>query len=63
LLVHQWPTRSREAAAQEPLCQWVLDGKLSYKEFITAEYPIDQVEKAYQESKTGIPVKTLLRFD
>jgi alcohol dehydrogenase len=63
LLVHQWPTRSRESAAQEPLCKWVMDGKLSYKKFITAEYPIDQVEKAYQESKTGIPVKTLLRFD
>lgn len=63
LFVHQWPTRSREAAAQEPLCQWVMDGKLSYKEFISAEYPIGQIEKAYQDSKTGIPVKTLLRFD
>ena len=26
LLIHQWPTRSREAAAQEPLCAWIAEG-------------------------------------
>lgn len=62
LLVHQWPTRAREAAAQEPLCQWIRDGKLSYKEFISTEFPVEQVEAAYQGSKSGIPIKTLLRF-
>lgn len=62
LLVHQWPTRAREAAAQEPLCQWIREGKLSYKEFISAEYPIEQINQAYQGSKSGIPIKTLLRF-
>jgi threonine dehydrogenase-like Zn-dependent dehydrogenase len=62
LLVHQWPTRAREAAAQEPLCEWISEGKLSYKEFISAEFPVEQIEDAYQGSKSGIPIKTLLRF-
>ena len=62
LLIHQWPTREREAAAQEPLVKWIEDGKLSNKEFIAAEYPIRAVQQAYEGSKTGLPIKTLLRF-
>lgn len=62
LLVHQWPTRAREAAAQEPLCQWIEEGKLSYKEFVSAEYPVDKISEAYEYSKTRVPIKTLLRF-
>lgn len=62
LLVHQWPTRFREAAAQEQLCQWIDSGQLSYREFVTAEYPIEQVKQAFEASKTGFPIKTLFRF-
>lgn len=62
LLVHQWPTRSREAAAQEPLCAWIESGKLSYREFISVEYPVADIEQAFAYSKTGEPIKTLLRF-
>jgi len=62
LLIHQWPTRAREAGAQEPLVKWIEDGKLSYREFIAAEYAIQEIQEAYEGSKTGIPVKTLLRF-
>jgi threonine dehydrogenase-like Zn-dependent dehydrogenase len=62
LIVHQWPTRSREVAAQEPLCQWIEAGKLSYREFVTAEYPIQEISLAFERSKTGQPIKTLLRF-
>jgi threonine dehydrogenase-like Zn-dependent dehydrogenase len=62
LMVHQWPTRWREAAAQEPLCEWIEAGKLSYKEFISAEFPLEQVQAAFEFSKTGTPIKTLLRF-
>jgi threonine dehydrogenase-like Zn-dependent dehydrogenase len=62
LLVHQWPTRGREAAAQEPLCAWIEAGKLSYRDFISVEYPVSQIEQAFAYSKTGEPVKTLLRF-
>lgn len=62
LLVHQWPTRFREAAAQEPLCEWIEQGVLSYKEFISVEFPIDQVQGAVDLSNTGQTIKTLLRF-
>jgi threonine dehydrogenase-like Zn-dependent dehydrogenase len=62
LLVHQWPTRFRESAAQEPLCQFIEAGKLSYREFISAEYPIQEINLAFERSKTGQPIKTLLRF-
>jgi threonine dehydrogenase-like Zn-dependent dehydrogenase len=62
LLVHQWPTRSREATAQEPLCKWIEDGILSYREFISAEYPIDEVAHAYGQTRSGLSIKTLLRF-
>ncbi len=62
LFVHQWPTRFREAAAQEPLCEWIEAGKLSHKEFISVEYPISQINQAIEGSKTGKTIKTLLRF-
>jgi alcohol dehydrogenase len=63
LFIHQWPTRVREAAAQEPLIQWIEQGKLSYKEFLSAEYPARDFAKGFEQSKTGLPVKTLYRFE
>ncbi|RPJ52473.1 MAG: sorbitol dehydrogenase [Chloroflexi bacterium] len=62
LLVHQWPTRFREAAAQEPLCEWIRQGKISHTEFISAEFPIQQINEAFAFSRTGKPIKTLLRY-
>lgn len=62
LLVHQWPTRARERAAQEPLVAWIEAGKLSYREFVSAEYPIQEIAQAFEQSKTGQPIKTLLRY-
>ena len=62
LLIHQWPTRFREAAAQEPLCAWIAEGKLSHTEFLSAEYPIAQIDEAFENAKSGLPLKTLLRF-
>jgi alcohol dehydrogenase len=62
LLVHQWPTRFREAAAQEPLCDWIAEGKLSHTEFLSAEFPIARVADAFENAGSGLPVKTLLRF-
>lgn len=62
LLVHQWPTRFRERAAQEPLIDWILAGKLSHTEFVSAEFPIRQINQAIELAKTGQPVKTILRF-
>jgi threonine dehydrogenase-like Zn-dependent dehydrogenase len=62
LLIHQWPTRSREAAAQEPLCAWIRQGKLSHQEFLSAEFPIEQIQAAFALSSTGKTLKTLVRF-
>lgn len=62
LRFHQWPTRAREAAAQEPLIQWISDGKLSYQDFISENYAINEVEQAFEESKKGMAIKTLLHF-
>jgi Zn-dependent alcohol dehydrogenase len=62
LLVHQWPTRAREAAAQEPLCEWIRQGRLSHTEFLSAEYPIHEIDAAFARSRTGKTLKTLLRY-
>jgi threonine dehydrogenase-like Zn-dependent dehydrogenase len=62
LLIHQWPTRFREAAAQEQLCKWVEQGQLSHKEFISVEFPITEINQALAGARTGKPIKTLLRF-
>jgi threonine dehydrogenase-like Zn-dependent dehydrogenase len=62
LLIHQWPTRGREAHAQEPLCDWITQGVLDPAEFISAEFPVAQIEQAIQLSDTGRTLKILLRF-
>src|SRR5262249_9131008 len=62
LLVHQWPTRSRESAAQEPLVEWIRAGKLSHKEFVSVEFPIREAAKAFENSKAAKPIKTLFRY-
>lgn len=62
LLVHQWPTRSRESSAQEPLCRWIAEGKLKAEDFITHEFPIARIADALALAKTGSAVKVLLRF-
>ncbi len=62
LLVHQWPTRVWEAAAQEPLCEWIREGKLRAEDFLSAEYPVEQIDKAIATSNTGLAIKTMVRF-
>lgn len=62
LFMHQWPTRFREYAAQEPVIEWVRAGKLSYEEFVSVEFPIQQVAEAFDYAKEHRPVKTLFRY-
>lgn len=62
LFMHQWPTRAAEAAAQEPLVEWISNGKLSWKDFLTAEYPVAQAARALEASQQPNAIKTLLRF-
>jgi len=62
LLLHQWPTRARECAAQEPLVEWIRAGRLSSAEFLSAEFPVRAVEDAFALSRSGTATKVLLRF-
>ncbi|HYW79527.1 MAG TPA: zinc-binding dehydrogenase [Thermoguttaceae bacterium] len=62
LFMHQWPTRSRERAAQEPLCEWIRQGKLTADEFLTHEFPVEQVVEAFEQVKSGTVIKALLRY-
>jgi len=59
---HQWPTRDAEAAAQEPLIEWIRAGKLSHRDFLTGEFPVREVARAMAASQEPEAIKTLLRF-
>ena len=62
LYVHQWPTRSRERAAQEPLCQWIRQGKIRADEFLTHQFPVEEVKEAFEQVRQGKVIKALLRY-
>jgi len=62
LYMHQWPTRHRERAAMEPLCEWIREGKLSAAEFVTHEFPVEQINDALDAVKRGEVLKALLRY-
>jgi len=62
LIFHQWPTRAGELAAQIPLVEWIEAGKLSAKEFVSGEFSVKDIQKAYEFSKVKETIKTLLRY-
>jgi len=62
LYMHQWPTRFRERAAQAPLCDWIRQGKLDPREFITHEFPVEKVNDALAAVRAGKVIKVLLRY-
>jgi len=62
LIVHQWPTRWRERQAQEPLCEWLRQGKIDPAEFITHDMPLEQINDALEQVKQGNVLKALLRY-
>jgi threonine dehydrogenase-like Zn-dependent dehydrogenase len=62
LLIHQWPTRHAEAAAHEPLIEWVRAGKLNHEDFVTAVFPVDKIVDAVEAVKRPDSIKTMLRF-
>ncbi len=62
LLMHQWPTRRRERAAQGPLSAWIREGRLRASDFVTHEFPVEQIRDALQTVRDGAAVKCLLRF-
>ena len=62
LVVHQWPTRHRERAAQGKLCEWIREGKLKPEDYITHEFPVEQINDALEAVRQGEVIKALLRF-
>jgi threonine dehydrogenase-like Zn-dependent dehydrogenase len=62
LFMHQWPTRLAEAAAQEPLIEWIRQGRLTHQDFVTGEYPVRDIEQALRATEGPDSVKILLRF-
>jgi threonine dehydrogenase-like Zn-dependent dehydrogenase len=62
LFMHQWPTRRREREAQEPLCDWLRQGKLDVQEFVTHEFSVEQINEALAAVESGQVIKCLLRF-
>lgn len=63
LLIHQWPTRDAEAAAQEPLIEWLRKGLLSADDFVTDIFPIDQFLEAVEAVKKAESIKIMLTYD
>ena len=62
LLVHQWPTRTAESAAQAPLVEWIRAGKISHRDFVSGEYPVRETARALKATEAPDAIKTLLRF-
>lgn len=62
LLMHQWPTRRREREAQAAVEQFVRRGELKAAEFVTHEFPVEQISEAFAIVRRGEAVKCLLRF-
>jgi threonine dehydrogenase-like Zn-dependent dehydrogenase len=62
LLIHQWPTRKAEAAAQDPLVEWIEEGALDAKDFITGTYSVQNIHEAYAASQERDAIKTMIDF-
>lgn len=62
LFIHQWPTKTAEAAAQEPLIEWIRDSKWSHQDFVTGHYPVKQVQDALKNTVKPNAIKTLFKL-
>jgi len=62
LYVHQWPTRRRERAAMEPLCEWIRGGQLRAGDFVTHEFPVERIGDALAAVASGESLKVFLRY-
>ncbi len=61
-IMHQWPDYSKEAAAHEPMCESIRQGKISSEYFITHEYPFELIEKGFESVENNKALKVLLYF-
>lgn len=62
LFVHQWPTRQFEREAQPQLCQWIREGRLTSRDFITHRFRLDQITDAFAEVARRKVVKALIDY-
>ncbi|WP_455381404.1 zinc-dependent alcohol dehydrogenase [Salinispira pacifica] len=62
LFVHQWPTRDAEAAAQEPLCDWIRSGELDWRPFVSGRYPVERFGDAVGATRGVDAVKTMITY-
>jgi threonine dehydrogenase-like Zn-dependent dehydrogenase len=62
LFVHQWPTRQREREAQGPLCDLIRQGRLSSRDFVTHEFPMERIGDALLALAGGDALKCVLRY-
>jgi len=62
LFVHQWPTRWREREAQPLLSQWIREGKLRASDFVSHEFPVEEITAALAAVRGGDVIKCLLNF-
>jgi threonine dehydrogenase-like Zn-dependent dehydrogenase len=62
LFVHQWPTRAYEREAQEQLCTWIREGRLTSRDFITHRFPLDQIADGFEAVRGRKVVKALIEY-
>ena len=62
LFIHQWPTRTAEAAAQEPLIEWIRDGKLNPEDFVTDRYAVNELPNVIGSFRHPNAIKTMIDF-
>jgi threonine dehydrogenase-like Zn-dependent dehydrogenase len=62
LIVHQFPDYAKEAAAHEPLCEYIEQGKISSEDYITHEYPFEMIEKGFEMVEKNQALKVLLHL-
>jgi len=62
LIMHQWPDYSKEAAAHEPLCDWIRQGKISSEDFITHQLSFEQIQEGFKLIENNEALKVLLWF-
>jgi threonine dehydrogenase-like Zn-dependent dehydrogenase len=62
LIVHQFPDYVKEAAAHEPLCEYIEQEKISSEDYITHEYPFEMIEKGFETVEKNQALKVLLHL-
>ena len=62
LIVHQFPDYTKEAAAHEPLCEYIEQGMISSEDYITHELPFDKIETGFKMIEKNQALKVLLYF-